>query len=185
MQQIYKRVSKWNGLRYEREYNHDLSMALLAEEFNEYFDTGEPVHKADALGDLIFVALGVLWKLNITEDNKMEYAAYEGSNIVQALVDTNTLMPIHFIGALITQAKHSADMPVEVCAHAIICAAMVQAQADGIDHDSMMKILEIICDSNDSKTIAKTASHIKANTDKGPFFISPEPRIQGVLNAIL
>ena len=110
------RVIAWNSQRYNQEYSHDLTVDLLYEEIGELYESTEDVDKLDALVDIVYVVVGAMWKLGLTE-------------------------------AQIVQAIH------------------------------------VVCDSNASKRIDNnTPSHIKANLDKGPNFITPEPKLQEILN---
>lgn len=52
----------------------------------------------------------------------------------------------------------------------------------GLNAEQIERALMIVCDSNDSKSVAKTDPHIKANTDKGSSFIPPENRLQLILD---
>jgi len=52
----------------------------------------------------------------------------------------------------------------------------------GLDADQIRAAIHVVCDANDSKTQIKTASHIKANIDKGPDFTAPEPQLQEILD---
>mgnify|MGYP000241536307 CR=1 FL=1 len=118
MRDIITRVCEWNEARYEPIENPILTLRLLTEELDEYFQAqceANDVDKADALIDIIYVAIGAMWKMGLT-------------------------------------TKQIADA------------------------------IHVVCDSNDSKTATKTASHIKANIDKGAGFIAPEPRLQEILD---
>jgi predicted HAD superfamily Cof-like phosphohydrolase len=52
----------------------------------------------------------------------------------------------------------------------------------GLNSEQIEAAINVVCDSNDSKTAKATASHIKANIDKGEGFIRPEPRLQEILD---
>ena len=52
----------------------------------------------------------------------------------------------------------------------------------GLTPEQIERAIHVVCTSNDSKTAAKTPSHIKANIDKGEGFIAPEPQLQEILN---
>lgn len=53
----------------------------------------------------------------------------------------------------------------------------------GLSDEQIRQAIHAVCDSNDSKSVTKTASHVKANIDKGKDFIRPEPRLQEILDA--
>lgn len=112
-----KRIIDWNKARYAQEFNHELAYNLLHEELGEFLVASEDVDRLDALIDIVYVAIGAIWKL-------------------------------------------------------------------GLDEQQIRTAIHIVCSSNESKSVAKTASHIKANgTDKGPNYFKPEPFLQEVLNA--
>lgn len=52
----------------------------------------------------------------------------------------------------------------------------------GLDHQRIEEAIHIVCDANDSKSVAKTDPHIKANINKGPNFVPPEQRLLELLN---
>jgi hypothetical protein len=112
-----RRITAWNKARYEQKYDHDLSSELLQEELIEFFEAKNDVDKLDALVDMIYIAVGAMWKMGLS-----------ASQIKQAI--------------------------------------------------------DIVCDSNDTKSATKTPPHIKANIDKGPDFIRPEPRLEELLKCL-
>jgi len=178
---IYSRAAAWNEARYDRVYNHDFSMALLREEHKEYLDAISDVKGLDALCDIIFVAMGVLWKLDL-EPEVFEEDVEEAYKHVSKLMETNTLMPIYLISAVIDCCDHDSDYPVSLAMHVIISLAMVQMSIFGFDEVKKCVAVLVVCDSNDSKSVQKAAANVKANIDKGKDFICPEPRLQELLN---
>lgn len=119
---VIRRIVNWNAVRYNQEYDHELTTDLIEEEYIELIKAKDPhndVDKLDALVDLVFVSIGAIWKL-------------------------------------------------------------------GLNEQQIKKALLIVCDSNDSKSISplKTASHLKANIDKGKHFVPPEKRLQELLNEL-
>jgi predicted HAD superfamily Cof-like phosphohydrolase len=52
----------------------------------------------------------------------------------------------------------------------------------GLPPEGIIKAIHIVCDSNDSKSIQRTAPDVKANgRDKGSTFIPPEPALRALL----
>ena len=115
MESFIKRVCEWNAARYEQENNRALTYRLLEEELFELKLAQTDVDDLDALIDLIYIAIGGMWKM-------------------------------------------------------------------GLNADEINAALHIVADSNDTKPAIKTASHIKANVDKGKYFIAPEPQLQQLLD---
>jgi predicted HAD superfamily Cof-like phosphohydrolase len=115
VKRVINRITYWNSLRYKQEYDNRLTYKLLDEEVEELHQAKTDVDKLDALVDILYVAVGGMWKL-------------------------------------------------------------------GLSPEQIEAAINVVCDSNDSKTAKATASHIKANIDKGEGFIRPEPRLQEILD---
>ena len=179
---IYDRVVKWNAQRYDRVYDHDLSIKLLKEELGEYLDAETEVDQLDAMCDTIYVALGVVWKMNVDNETLVN-SEEEAYNNVWALVEADILDPIDFAFAVLIRCKHDFDYPVVLAAQMLITLCIAQMSYSGLTTDEVMEAILVVCDSNDSKSIKKVQSHIKANAgDKGPYFVAPEPRLQAILD---
>ena len=61
---IIENISTWNFVRGNVEFNENLEHDMLVEEVNEFRDAKTPEDTADALADIIFVAIGSLYKLS-------------------------------------------------------------------------------------------------------------------------
>jgi len=61
---IIENISTWNFVRGNIEFNENLEYDMLVEEVNEFRDAKTPEDTADALADIIFVAIGSLYKLS-------------------------------------------------------------------------------------------------------------------------
>lgn len=171
------RVAQWNADRYEREYNHELAMALLNEEYQELKEATEPVDMLDALCDLVYVAAGVLWKCNIPVE-EFHHDEEQAVKFVQGLVGTH-MQPCFFIGAVIDSCELANEMPVALAMHSIILLARAQMP---LPPNAQIEALNIVADANDLKPVVKTASAVKAAVDKGPAFVSPEAKLQELLD---
>lgn len=178
---IFTRVAYWNSKRYDREYNHELGVKLLSEEIQEYFDANTVVDQLDAMCDTVYVAMGILWKINVNEST-LEYNSIEAHNQATKLLATNTLEPIYLALSVLKQHEHDSDYPVALAAQMLITLCMTQMSGLGLTAEEALEALTVVCDSNDSKTIAKVASDVKANVDKGAFFVAPEVRLQAILD---
>ena len=72
--------------------------------------------------------------------------------------------------------------PAALAAQMMITLGMTQMNAMGLSNLESLEALLVVCDSNDSKSIKKTAAHLKANDgDKGADFVAPEPRLKTIL----
>lgn len=180
MKQIYDRVCTWNSRRYDRVHDTQLTVSLLREELKEYHEAIEDVHQLDALCDLVYVALGAVWKLDL--DNKvMHEDQVTSAEITVDLVEANVLEPVFFISSFIDAIEHEVDMPESLALNVIVNLALVQMQMLGLNLEQCYEALLIVCDSNDSKSVQKTDPTVKANVDKGALFVAPEPRLQSLL----
>jgi len=181
---IFERVAKWNSLRYDRIYNHDLAMALLEEELQEYFDADTLVDQLDAMCDTVYVALGILWKIDV-DNSTLEYNADDSYKQTAALLSTNTLDPVYFAYAVLQRCKYDNDYPVASAAQMLVTLCMTQMSAMGLSNEEAFEALLVVCDSNDSKSVKKVNASIKANAgDKGAFFMPPEPKLRLILRKV-
>lgn len=115
MNNCIPRITYWNSQRYKQVFDHKLTFRLLDEEVDELYRASTDIDKLDALVDIVYVAIGAMWKLGLSPEQ-------------------------------ITQAIH------------------------------------VVCDSNDSKEVERVEAFVKANMNKGPNFVPPEPRLQEILN---
>lgn len=182
MNRIYGRVVVWNAARYEQEYNHRLAMSLLAEEHQEWYEAASDVEKLDALCDTIFVAMGVMWKANVdaTDDIAMAKAALQ----IEKISSSNLLTPMALVTAILVDFD-SDELGVDEAMRATILACCGEMANMGLTHGQQIAALLAVCDSNDSKSVKKTESHIKANgNDKGVTYFAPTAQLARILEAV-
>lgn len=177
MNEVYKRVAAWNNLRYEREFDLQLTLSLLHEEIGEFFEADNVVDEVDALCDTIFVALGAVWKL----DGDTEHATQRSNVVCHVLVDLQELLPVYYLPSFLSAMAHGGN-PMSMLWN-IIQVSAAQLSYIGLTPSGIEQVLLAVCDANDSKSATKTASHIKANIDKGPNFVPPEKRIAEILKS--
>jgi NTP pyrophosphatase (non-canonical NTP hydrolase) len=170
-------VSKFNAARYDREFNCELSVALLNEEYHEYFESEELHKRLDSVGDVLYVALGVLWKLDISMTD-VGLAADEVADIMDLYSQAN-ISALYLIKAHIESIKYDMSKPVLVDILTIVNLCMAQMFSLGLTEDEAFDVLFAIIKSNATKSVKKTASNIKANSgDKGPYYVSPDVDLQ-------
>ena len=157
---VFNRVAHWNGLRYPRIYNHSLTLDLLREEHQEFLDATEPVDKLDALCDIIYVACGALWKLKV--DRLCLLSLAKPNNWIDSIETDSDIILLK--GLILSTAGRMIDM--------------------GLSVEQCNIALNIVCDSNDSKSVRMTAPGVKANIDKGTGFVAPEPRLKELLEQV-
>lgn len=61
---LVNKISTWNYVRGNTIFDDKLAYEMLLEELTEFYQAKTAVDRADALGDLAFVALGELYKLS-------------------------------------------------------------------------------------------------------------------------
>lgn len=180
MQNIYERVCKWNSKRYDRVYDHNLTIQLLIEEYQEWLEAESKVDELDALCDIVYVAFGAIWKLDIT-DEEMQFGGETAYESCMGFMQTDTCWPGYMVRVYIDQLIRDNTITPAVALWHIVQFAMVQMTSLGLTMEECLKALDIVCDSNDSKTVEKTSPDVKANLDKGAFFVAPEPRLTKLL----
>lgn len=181
MQEVFKRVCDWNAKRYEQEYDEALAYSLLIEELDELIEAPTAVDQLDALCDIIFVAMGCAWK---TGADTVTVTVIETDNAVAIYNASIVHAPYmrHYLMANSVDAVGRFGATVQAFMTIIVAASQTMTDL-GLSEDQIAEALLVVCDSNDSKSVTKTASHIKANKDKGALFIAPEPRLQRILDA--
>lgn len=63
-----ERIVDWYELRTEQKQCHPLTCTLLAEEMEEFALAVKDVDRLDALADIIFVAVGAMWKIGLSKN---------------------------------------------------------------------------------------------------------------------
>lgn len=181
MHKVFERVCNWNAKRYDQEYNHELTLSLLREEYKEWCEAKSPVERLDAICDITYVAMGALWKLGqglSFEKVQHAYLHFEG------LLDAEVAEPLYLAAAFLDDA-HYEEQDDDIWLYHILAVAGSQALCMGLTIEQYEAAMLVVCDSNDSKSVKKTASDVKANDgDKGVYFTPPEPRLQAILNQL-
>jgi hypothetical protein len=182
MIKVFERVKNWNAARYEQEHNTLLTCTLLAEELNEYWTAKTEVDQLDALCDLVYVALGAIWKADVEVD-ELQHAQEVAVNVVSRHLDLEVFPPAYYIASYILGLRND-YLNVAESMNFVITSCLTQMSYMGLSQEQQERALLVVCDSNDSKSVKKTASNVKANDgDKGPYFKDPEPRLQEILDA--
>ena len=63
-----QRVANWNSVRYNQEFDLNLTTRILAEELGELAAAKTDVDQVDALLDLMYISFGALWKMGLTSE---------------------------------------------------------------------------------------------------------------------
>ena len=182
MLNFMKRVAVWNSKRYEQEFHKDLFLQLMREEHREWRKELAPVDKLDALCDMIYVAFGATWKAKV-DLAELNDAMEHARNVLHNLIECTELWPGYFVPTYLDVFEDSEEYPLATTVALIVTTCMTEMRGMGLTLEQCMKCLNIVADSNDSKTIEKLAANSKGfNDGKGPYFTTPEPRLQAVLN---
>lgn len=180
MNRVIKRVNAWNAARYEQQHSLPLTVSLLREEQREFLEAKTPVDKLDALCDLVYVAFGAVWKLDIAIQDLQE-CYNQAVNVVSNQIECNELFPAMYNSTYIDVLEFDHDYPMAMSLQLIITSCLAEMSGMGLDSEQCIDALLIVCDANDNKTIKKTDANTKANVDKGPYFKAPEARLQELL----
>lgn len=183
MQYFVEKCVAWNSARYDRELDEDLAIALLNEEYLELAGSRTIIDALDAIGDILFVAVGVLWKSGIPSaviTNFMMELCYSkkiNENIDAFLVyDVREL--VNSFGFLHTCRPELVRVFCKCVAQAIIAC-----YANGYSN-YLEDICNAIAASNDTKEIkGKTPSNVKANVTKGANYVPPTETLKEIVNA--
>lgn len=181
----FTRAARWNARRYDRVLNVALLKGLLLEEIRELLEATEEVDKLDALADIAFVSYGGVWKAGATDDTIRELQS-NAETATDAMLELSSEAGLAFspVSAMLSlvYAMDEASATKTCLALVDMCGllAAVELKLSSAQFEAAMLV---VCDSNDSKVIKKTDPSVKANIDKGQFFVAPEPRLQEILNA--
>jgi len=190
---IVEKCIAWNAARYDQILDLDLAVSLLTEETNELFEAGsDNVEVLDAIGDIVFVAMGILWKAGMPDyvieqllgiDRADEDIGTEAATHFQRM-DAKLLYTMYPV-ALATVSEFSEEWDTFAAMNAALIAiygiVLPRLMNMGME-EAFYDIVDAICNSNNTKVIkGKTDPSIKANIDKGTSFIPPTMALQRIL----
>lgn len=182
----FERVARWNSLRYAQEFVATLQVKLAREEFEETVTAKTAVEQLDGHIDQIYVAMGGLWKLGLSPAEA--YSFLEVATSYSALVTSDLEYEEieQCINECIGQIEYLFGPRLAMVLANIVALNYRALVLAGYTLGESLAAADIVCDSNDSKSIKKTASDVKANAgDKGALFIDPTPRLQAIVDAML
>jgi hypothetical protein len=186
----FQRVADWNSKRYAQELSLPLQFSLHREEFLETQNAANEVERLDGHIDQVFVALGGIWKLGLDRDDAC--VALDAAQTYWEIMclDDSYDMVMERIASHVTILEYALTQPATTPALVMVFASIsalnyIALSKCGYEAAETISAAHIVCDSNDSKSIKKTASDVKANVDKGALFIAPEPRLQVIVDAML
>lgn len=178
---IYLQVIDWNSKRYDRVYDTVLLCELLQEELDEYWESSDIVKQADALCDIMYVALGGIWKLE-SDIEDIEVVFELTAEHTAGAVNYLGIPPACLITSMIDAISKKTDANDLWKLQTIIQCCLYQFQSLGHDFQTAVDCLKAVADSNDTKSIKKTDSNKKANDgDKGNYYVSPVAQLSKIL----
>lgn len=182
---VYKSVAAWNAARYEQQLNLELAVSLLREEYKEWKDAKVAVEKLDALCDISYVALGIVWKSGISETLLSEKLTSMQMASLLHLDAVPGMRPIYNMAAYIDGLEHDFEFGIIDSIALILHNCAFQAMYDyQLTPEQWISALEAVCVSNDSKVVVQVDASVKANAgNKGPNYISPTAALTKILNA--
>lgn len=181
---IVDRVINWNAARYDQVFNYELAVKLLLEETDELNKAFTVVEQLDAIGDISFVAIGVLWKLGVPTDIIKQI--FYGTDMTTLDLLQAHDMVVFWQHELMDSVDHRADGAwpgLVLTLHSAFLTCL--GKLIGINmQDYYYDIVEAICDSNDTKEIkGKVDPSVKANINKGASFVPPTARLTKIMEA--
>lgn len=183
MREITKCVA-WNAARYDQIYDYELAVKLLLEETTELSEASSVVDMLDAIGDITFVAVGIMWKMGMTVED-LE-AVFYNKDIDITKLDTQQAYnySMFIVNTLIERNPHcnvSIVLPgISLAAFSIFITALTTLRGLGMQ-DSFFDVFDAICDSNNTKEVkGKSNPSIKANIVKGEGFVPPTKRLREI-----
>lgn len=177
MSLIIQSVVTWNAQRYEQVYNAALTYNLLKEETDEG-NTKDAVTLADSYADVIFVAIGALWKTGLTpgqiasflDDTMLTYT--EGSTLHETYPPLPILCAWFETVVDLAQTRRLLAYFVHA-AYGSLATMGGQTFADNV--------VLAVCKSNGTKVVKRTDPTVKANIDKGTDYVPPTADITALV----
>ncbi|MCH9665981.1 MAG: hypothetical protein K0U41_09085 [Gammaproteobacteria bacterium] len=176
-------VIRWNQQRYRQEYDYNLANKLLREEISEFATASGLVGRADAIGDIAFVLIGMLWKLEFQPEFIADILADCDPENRSVCFDSADVA--HKINELMMYLHQNTNcgllnvLLINAGLEALFCTGWDYLNMIG-ENESMIAILNIICESNATKSVPDelVSKDVKCNIEKGPDYVSPEPALK-------
>lgn len=186
MTNIVQQCVAWNAARYDRVLNLELALNLLTEETNELFAADNIIEKLDAVGDLSFVAMGVLWKAGVPESIIAEIMGIDSETNVSNGSTLRLYGTYSAISLDLPDLVDSSDAFIAVNAALLgLWYCVFELRRIGLQQE-YFNIVKAICDSNDTKEIkGKVDPSVKANIEKGSSYIPPTMALQRIVEQII
>ena len=168
-EEIINSVITWNSDRYDRVYDEKFSRQLLIEEIRELHEAFEPVEALDAVGDMMFVCIGTLWKMGYDCDEICRFFnfVYRENSIPGKL---ELISKILFHLEITDHIPHIGFMFNTVFIHSF----QIAKDIINLNKYNLYTILDIISISNHTKSIIRVSSTEKySKPGKGANYVPP------------
>lgn len=186
MPNIVQKCIAWNAARYDQVYDRELACKLLTEETLELFATHDPIERLDAIGDIIFVAIGVFWKLGLTTEQIEDLFGVEDEilkTIDMEKIYVNCDQVQSYLFDILPEGIDGAYPGIALATYCSFLVALGALSGMGMQV-CFYDVCMAICDSNDTKEVkGKTDPTIKANVVKGDSFVPPTQRLEEIYEA--
>ena len=196
MQEVFNRVCEWNAARYEQEFNLELAVKLLREEYAEEWlphvrklnqvyqhETELYVKMLDDLADICYVAYGICWKVGATWQDICAAQERILQEQLNSLASWPQVRPGYFIGAMIDSFENDNELGViDSMVQIINCCSCEASYTLLLTPEQFERALLAVCISNASKSVQRVASDVKANAgNKGPYYVAPDLALQKII----
>jgi len=181
MENIVQKCIDWNAARYEQVFNYELASKLLLEETDELFEASSVNEMLDAIGDITFVTIGVMWKLGLHRDYIKEVFYANPIHTMNAITLQNLCCKVLYESLdQVDLVAEGAYPGLSLALHCTLITAVGALRGLGMQA-SFYDIVDAICESNNTKEIkGKVDPSVKANVVKGAGFIPPTAKLNEI-----
>lgn len=185
MSNIVRKCVAWNAARYDQVYDYPLAGKLLIEETLELFQAESDVDKLDAVGDIVFVSMGVLWKLGVRVEHIEDILGVHNNYLAQA-IDMTSVNKVcdniqNFLFDVLPDDLEAAYPGVALTLYSTFVVALGTLYGMRLQH-RFYDVVMAVCDSNDTKEVkGKVDPSVKANLVKGEGFVPPTDALLRIL----
>lgn len=176
------RVCDWNAARYEQVLDVNLAQALLQEETEEFMEAvtaKDAIETLDAIGDIAFVSIGVLWKAGVARMTikKLMYNLQHNLGKYRS-AGMNAIVKVNKMDATAGNMLSQLFSTMEDMQGALEFITNYERR------DLFPELVGIICDSNETKAVPNQIvdASVKANINKGENFVPPTKALEEFKN---
>ncbi|NRA77904.1 MAG: hypothetical protein HRU18_06825 [Pseudoalteromonas sp.] len=168
MVDIYGSIVAWYKEREPRKFDKTMSIIQMRTQYNAWLNAATPADGVKALGQLLFVSMGHIWKTD--EEQAMVFVLKRCERFLNEL--DNEPNPAFFVAMILDSYEYGDQNDL----HALTMIgklAGTQMTRYGLSEEEVMGIM---CISNHSKTVLHTATEVE--------YINPLPALQILLDKV-